>query len=392
MNLFKKINNKLLKIYELEKYTKSKFDAINIRRNWYKYNGIKLDNIPYKKFNYDTIYRKNCENVIGFTQIPIGLVGPLKFHDKTYHIPIATTEGALVASINRGCVAIHQSNGINFIVDDVGMTRAPIIKFNNIYNTQFFNNYVQNNFNKLKEIFDSTTKYGKLTKIDTYYAGEMLHVKFTATTGNAMGMNILTKGTAKVIEYLKIIFPEMILISLSGNMCTDKKISSMNLINGRGKRVVVENVIDNIVIKNVLKTTTHKLVELNNAKNYIGSALAGTIGGNNCNVSNIIAGIFIATGQDIGQVGTSSMSLVQLKEQNNNLHITVTLPCLEIGIIGGGTTLPSQKAGLDILNINNSIEFAKVIAGTVMAGELSLLAALTNENELINAHLTLNRK
>lgn len=392
MQIFEKLKNKIIKIHELEKFVNIKSDAIAIRRNWYTQHGINLKNIPYKYYNYEQIYKKNCENVIGYTSIPIGLVGPLKFDNKIYHVPIATTEGALIASINRGCKAISLSSGIKSLVDDIGMSRAPIVRFDNIYNTQLFDNWLTLNFNEIKQIFESTTNYGKLKKIDTYYIGNELHIRFTATTGNAMGMNIVTKGVNKVMNFFKNKFPDMILISLSGNMCSDKKIGAMNLINGRGKRVIVETIINNNILKDVLKTTAEKMVDLNISKNYVGSALAGLIGGNNCNTSNIIAGIFLATGQDLGQIGTSSLSMVQLKEINNNLHMTVTLPCLEIGTIGGGTCLDIQKANLEIMDISNSIELGKVIGGTIMAGELSLLSALSNDNELINAHLSLNRK
>jgi hydroxymethylglutaryl-CoA reductase (NADPH) len=204
------------------------------------------------------------------------------------------------------------------------------------------------------------------------------------------------------MNFLSEKFPDMSVLALSGNMCTDKKPSSLNWTEGRGKSVVADCVIPGDVVKNVLKTSVEALCEVNYAKNLVGSALAGSIGGFNAHASNVVTAVYLACGQDPAQNVESSncMTLVEPINDGKDVYISVTMPSIEVGTVGGGTSLPDQSACLELLGVKgahktipgqNARQLASVVASTVMAGELSLLSALSS-GHLIKAHMILNRK
>lgn len=214
-----------------------------------------------------------------------------------------------------------------------------------------------------------------------------------------MGMNMISKGVLECMNVLENTFPDLELLSLSGNVCTDKKPSAMNWIQGRGKSVVCEVTLSSHVVVEVLKCTVPSLIELNKNKNLIGSALAGSIGGFNAHASNIVTACFLATGQDPAQNVESSNCMTLMEAVGDGVRITVTMPCLEVGTIGGGTSLSAQHACLEMLGVagshpsepgENASQLAQVIAGTVLAGEISLMSALAS-NHLVSAHIKLNR-
>jgi len=253
---------------------------------------------------------------------------------------------------------------------------------------------------KITEIFNSTSRFGKLTSIKVALAGRNVYMRFKSETGDAMGMNIVSKGTEKVLEYMQEIHKDMQVLSVSGNYCTDKKASSVNWTDGRGRSVVCDAVIKKEIVSSVLKSSVDVLVELNVSKNLIGSAMAGTLGGFNAHASNTVTSVFIATGQDVAQnVDSSSCITIMEKTADGDLYISISMPSIEVGTVGGGTFLPAQSACLDLLKIKgpanvpgeNANKLAKIICATVMAGELSLMAALA-EGHLVKTHLKLNRK
>lgn len=265
-------------------------------------------------------------------------------------------------------------------------------------------NWIKDPANRLiiTEAFNSTSRFARLESVKCKIAAKELYIRFAAKTGDAMGMNMVSKGTELALQKLQEYFPEMKIVSLSGNFCTDKKSSAVNWIEGRGKSVICEATIPAKVVQEVLKTDVKSLVSLNISKNLVGSALAGSIGGLNAHAANIVAAIFIATGQDPAQVVGSSNCLTTIEPSDKNpedLYIACSMPSIELGTIGGGTILEPQASCLDILGVRgpcrdrpgeNAQMLAKIVCGTVLAAELSLLSALA-AGTLVKSHMKHNR-
>jgi hydroxymethylglutaryl-CoA reductase (NADPH) len=365
--------------------------------------GISLSSIGSTIIDFEEVVGRNIENPIGAVQIPLGVAGPLKIVGEHVHgdfyIPLATTEGALVASISRGAKAITLSGGAFATVYRDGMTRAPLFKTANAKKAVELAKWVLNNIEDIKKVAESTTRYGKLVAIEPYIAGNNVWLRFKFTTGDAMGMNMVTMAVDKAAKYIEEKFGETELVALSGNMCVDKKPAYINSILGRGKSVVAEAVIKKDVVSSVLKTSVNAMVDVNSRKNLLGTAMAGGIG-LNAHVANVIAAIFIATGQDVAQVVESSIAYTWMEEtQDGDLYASVTLPSLEVGTVGGGTWLPTQKEAFSLLGVYgsgdppgiNSVKFAEIVASAALAGEVNLVAALASD-QLARAHERLGRK
>ncbi|KAK2427271.1 3-hydroxy-3-methylglutaryl-coenzyme A reductase [Trifolium repens] len=365
--------------------------------------GRSLEGLPMEGFDYDSILGQCCEMPIGFVQIPVGVAGPLLLDEKEYTVPMATTEGCLVASTNRGCKAIYVSGGASAVVLRDGMTRAPVVRFNSAKRASQLKFFLEDpqNFDSLSHTFNKSSRFARLQSIKANMAGKNLYIRFTCSTGDAMGMNMVSKGVQNVPDFLQIDFPDMEVIGISGNFCSDKKAAAVNWIEGRGKSVVCEAVIKEEVVKKVLKTSVESLVELNMLKNLTGSAMAGALGGFNAHASNIVSAIYLATGQDPAQNVESShcMTMMEAVNDGKDLHISVTMPCIEVGTVGGGTQLASQSACLNLLGVKgasketpgaNSRQLATIVAGSVLAGELSLMSAIA-AGQLVKSHMKYNR-
>ncbi|GAU28069.1 hypothetical protein TSUD_223100 [Trifolium subterraneum] len=354
--------------------------------------GRSLEGLPIESFDYDSILGQCCEMPIGFVQIPVGVAGPLLLDGNEYTVPMATTEGCLVASTNRGCKAIYVSGGASAVVLCDGMTRAPIVRFNSAKRASQLKFFLEDpqNFDSLSQTFNKSSRFARLQSIKANMAGKNLYIRFTCSTGDAMGMNMVSKGVQNVLDFLQIDFPDMEVIGISGNFCSDKKAAAVNWIEGRGKSVVCEAVIKEEVVKKVLKTSVESLVELNMLKNLTGSAMAGALGGFNAHAS-----------QDPAQNVESShcMTMMEAANDGKDLHISVTMPCIEVGTVGGGTQLASQSACLNLLGVKgasrdspgaNSRKLATIVAGSVLAGELSLMSAIA-AGQLVKSHMKYNR-
>ncbi|CAE6530329.1 unnamed protein product [Rhizoctonia solani] len=359
--------------------------------------------LPMKDFDYARVQGACCENVVGFMPLPLGIAGPLIIDGESYPIPMATAEGTLVASTSRGCKALNAGGGVTTVLTQDAMTRGPAIEFPSITLAAQAKRWVDSPKGAaiLREAFDSTSRFARLQKLKTTIAGRTLYVRFATSTGDAMGMNMISKGTEKALETMSEYFPEMSVLALSGNYCTDKKPAAINWIEGRGKSVVAEAVIPGKVIKSVLKTTVAGLVNLNIKKNLVGSAMAGSIGGFNAHAANILTAMFLATGQDPAQNVESSncITLMEAINGGEDLLMTCSMPSIECGTVGGGTVLEPQGAILDMLGLrgahptspgHNARRLARVICAAVMAGELSLMSALA-AGHLIKAHMAHNR-
>ncbi|XP_043709076.1 3-hydroxy-3-methylglutaryl-coenzyme A reductase 1-like [Telopea speciosissima] len=365
--------------------------------------GRSLAGLPLDGFDYTSILGQCCEMPVGYVQIPVGIAGPLLLDGREYTVPMATTEGCLVASTNRGCKAIYASGGATSALLRDGMTRAPVVRFGSAKRAAELKFYLENpvNFEELAVVFNRSSRFARLQSIQCAMAGKNLYMRFTCSTGDAMGMNMVSKGVQNVLDYLQNDFPDMDVMGISGNFCSDKKPAAVNWIEGRGKSVVCEAIIKEEVVRKVLKTTVSALVELNMLKNLAGSAVAGALGGFNAHASNIVSAIYIATGQDPAQNVESSHCLTMMEPMNDgkDLHISVTMPSIEVGTVGGGTQLASQSACLNLLGVkgankdsagSNARLLATIVAGTVLAGELSLMSALA-AGQLVNSHMRYNR-
>ncbi|RAL37751.1 hypothetical protein DM860_000445 [Cuscuta australis] len=390
--------------YSLESRLGDCHQAASVRREAVqRLTGRSLSGLPLEGFDYASILGQCCEMPVGYVQIPVGVAGPLLLNGCEYTVPMATTEGCLVASTNRGCKAIYASGGATCVLLRDGMTRAPVVRFQTAKRAADLKFFLEDplNFDTLAMVFNKSSRFARLQTIKCSIAGKNLYIRFSCSTGDAMGMNMVSKGVQNVLDFLLNEFPDMDVIGISGNFCSDKKPAAVNWIEGRGKSVVCEAVIPEEVVKKVLKTTVHSLVELNMLKNLTGSAIAGSLGGFNAHAANIVSAVFIATGQDPAQNIESShcITMMEAVNEGKDLHVSVTMPSIEVGTIGGGTQLASQAVCLNLLGVKgackespgaNSRVLATIIAGSVMAGELSLMSAIAS-GQLVKSHMKYNR-
>ncbi len=400
-DLADKIAKGKMKMHELDSLVSTK-EAVEIRRRAVeRLTGASLKNIGSGIVDTDTACRKNIENMIGATQVPLGIAGPLKVNGECakgeYYVPLATTEGALVASVNRGCSAATKSGGVLVYAENKGMTRAPVFRTSGLRESKEFVSWVKKNFLRIKKVAESTTKYGRLTEIQPWIVGRNVFLRFVFDTKDAMGMNMAVIACDAVIRELVDKETKVKCISLSGNVCTDKKPSAINFISGRGKSVHAEAIIKKEIIEKVLKTSAKHIFEVNYRKNLLGSAVASSLGFN-AHYGNIAAAIFLACGQDIAHVTEAAMGVTTCEMLGDDLYISVYIPNLNVGTVGGGTGLGTQKEALEILGVQgaskksgeNAHKFAEIVGAAVLCGELSLLSAFTSR-DVAKAHTRLGR-
>lgn len=389
-----------VKLHSLEKEMPPK-DAVAVRRAFIEMEtGEKLDRIGDFTINIDRAASKNCENMIGTMQVPVGVAGKLKvngeYADNEFYIPLATTEGALIASINRGCKAITLAGGADVRIQRDGMTRAPVFAARNVVHATDTARWIEGNIPLLREIAEATTSHGKLLDILCFVTGTNVYARIEFFTGDAMGMNMVTIASEKVAEKIQE-ETGVVLVALSGNLCTDKKPSAANVVLGRGKTVVAGVFLPDDLIASTFKTDSKTMTEVNTRKNLVGSARAVSLGFNS-HAANIIAAVFLACGQDPAHVVEGSNTITTVDQADGGVYVSVTLPSLQVGTVGGGTGLDTQREALSLLGCvgggeksgDNSKKLAEIIASAVLAGELSLIGAL-GAGHLARAHKKLGR-
>ncbi|QZA89479.1 hydroxymethylglutaryl-CoA reductase (NADPH) [Salinarchaeum sp. IM2453] len=388
-----------LRLHELEDYT-DRETAIAVRQEVIKeQTGTSVNAIDRYGFSEEEI-EPNIENAIGGTEIPIGVAGAVSisgnYASGEYYLPLATTEGALVASVNRGCSVIDKAGGATTRVMQSGMTRAPVFQVESVAEAETVVNWIKTNMDQLQETAESTTSHGELLDIDPYVVGDSIYPRFIYDTKDAMGMNMATIATRKASELIEEETPAR-LVAISGNLCSDKKPAAINAIEGRGKTVIAEVLIPEDQVQEQLGTTSDAIEEANTRKNLVGSAKAGSLGFN-AHAANVVAAMFLATGQDEAQVVEGANTITTVESRSEGLYMSVSLASLEAGTVGGGTSLPTQQEALEIIGVagggdppgSNAGELAEVIATGTLAGELSLLAALASRH-LSGAHEDLGR-
>jgi len=401
--LLEKLEKEGVPLHRYPQYVGSKNLAVLLRRRFLeKKLGVALSSIGSTIIDFEEVEGRNIENAVGAIQIPLAVVGPLRvlgeYARGEFYVPMATTEGALVAGVNRGVKAVSLAGGARCRVVRDGMTRAPLFRLESVEQAMRFVEWVRSSFDRIKEVAESTTRHGRLVTIEPFIMGNLVWLRFVFTTGDAMGMNMVTIATDAAARYIVENFPERVeLVALSGNMCVDKKPAYINALLGRGKTVVAEATIPNQVLEKVFGVGAESIHRVNIEKNWFGSVYGGSFSCN-AHVANIIAAIFAATGQDLAQVVESSIAWTTTEVRGECLYISVTLPSLEVGTVGGGTWLPTQREALSIMGVagpgsppgTNAKKFAEIVAATVLAGELNLLAALAR-NELASAHARARR-
>jgi len=369
-------------------------DVVDRRKAVEEASGVELKHIAAVSFD-PMVAEKNIENMIGAVQVPLGFVGPLKVLGNDargdFLVPLATTEGALLASVNRGCSVITAAGGASSMVIKDEMTRAPVFRVRDARHAVEASKWLEDNFGRLRDVAASTTRHGQLLSAKPFAAGRSLFVRFAFSTGDAMGMNMATiasEAMSKMIEKET----GAVLISVSGNLCVDKKPAAINSILGRGKIVLADVTVPRALLEEKMHATPEAVAETCYRKCSIGSSLAVSLG-SNAHAANMLAAIYIATGQDPAQVVEGSMVTTTCEVVGGDLYISVRLPCVEVGTVGGGTRLPCQSEALSIIGCRGAgkaAKFAEIIGAVVLAGELSTLSAQA-VGQLGSAHQALGR-
>ncbi len=343
------------------------------------------------------IFKGNIENYIGLAKVPIGLVGPLKVKGLNakgvFFVPMATTEGALVASYTRGSIITYLSGGIYSAVLVERVSRAPAFKFLNLIQAGKFTLWAFQQFEKFKEITKYNSKHANLEDMLVNITGNIVYLSLDFTTGDAAGQNMVTIITDEICRFILANSPvKPISFFIESNLSGDKKASYLSYMFVRGKKVVAEAVIDAKLIKKFLNTTAEKINEYVNLSTIAGMQ-SGTLGAQG-HYANALAAIFIATGQDVACVSESAVGITRTELIGNDLYINVNIPNLIVGSVGGGTSLPTQKECLEIMNCygdSNANKLAEIIGATVLAGELSLIGSIA-ANDFAKAHKKYRKK
>ena len=330
------------------------------------------------------LVRGNCEQFVGVAQVPIGLVGPLLMNGEhakgEFLIPLATTEGTLVASYNRGIKLLNQCGGITCTVIDEGMQRAPVFVMRDARAARDLARWVANHEPELRSEAESTSRFAKLRYMTPYQAGRLLFLRFGYTTGDAAGQNMVSKATLAACHLLLQQVEGVEHFYLESNLATDKKPSFVNTLQTRGKRVTAEVTIPRELLLRELQVEAEQLDRHARIGN-VGAFMAGT-NNNGLHSVNGLAALFIATGQDVACLAESSAAITTSELlPNGDLYGSITLPSLVVGTVGGGTGLPTQQECLNILGCAGTgqvYKFAEIVAGVVAAGKLSLAAAISS--------------
>lgn len=338
----------------------------------------------------------NIENFIGVAQVPVGLAGPLKVNgehaDGEFFVPLATTEGTLVASYSRGMKLCRAAGGATTTILDDRMQRAPVFSFGSAREARAFRQWLDLNFDGVAQAADATTNSGKLLDIQKFAVSKLLYTRFNYSTGDAAGQNMTGKATFAACAWIKQNYPGELHFLLEGQFATDKKTSVVNMLHTRGKRVVAEITIPAQLAEEHLNVSTDKLYHAR-MRGQLGSIMSVTNNNGNHSANGLTA-MFIATGQDVANIAESS-ALYGFSEllPNGDLYASVTLPALIIATYGGGTGLATQRECLELLGCYGAgkvQKLAEIMAATVLAGEFSLGAAVVAE-EWVQAHDDLGR-
>ena len=352
--------------------------------------GAELEHVA--SFSFDAgLLPGNVEQFIGVAQVPIGVAGPLLVHGEEaqgeFYVPLATAEGTLVASYNRGMKLLYAAGGVKTTVVDDRMQRAPCFIFESAREARTFGEWLEERFDDIKAVAEATTRSGRLQDIEQYSASRMVYTRFNYTTGDAAGQNLTGKATQAACRWIVEQYPDIEQYFLESNFATDKKSSQVNMLRTRGKRVVAEAVIPGALLELTMHADSDLLFRAREVAN-LGGFMSG-VNNNGGHSANGITAMFIATGQDAANVAESSAALVYAEQRpNGDYYYSVTIPSLIVATYGGGTGLATQRECLELLGCYGAgkvRKFAEIVAATVLCGELSLGSAIVAE-EWVEAH------
>ncbi|MGB0120417.1 MAG: hydroxymethylglutaryl-CoA reductase [Solirubrobacterales bacterium] len=333
----------------------------------------------------------NIEHFTGVAQVPIGLAGPMLVDGEhargEFYVPLATTEGTLVASYNRGMKMMNAAGGVKVTVVDDAMQRAPAFMFESAREAHGFVEWLDANFDPIREVAGQTTSSGKLRNVERYVAGRFVYTRFNYTTGDAAGQNMTGKATWAAAEWIKREGPNVADYMLEAQLATDKKHSQINTLQTRGKRVVAEAVIPDSVLREHMNVSSRQVYRARQIST-LGGFMSGTAA-NAAHPANGLAAMFIATGQDAANVAESHAALVYVElRENDDYYYSITLPSLIVATHGGGTGLSTQRECLELMGCFGTgkvRKLAEIMAATVLCGELSLGAAVVAD-EWVSSH------
>ena len=357
--------------------------------------GANLSHVAQYSFD-PSILPGNIEQFAGVAQVPIGIAGPLRINGEhangDFYVPLATSEGTLVASYNRGMRLLTECGGVKATVVEEFMQRAPVFILGNALEAREFGKWVASNFAAIKAEAETTTRIGKLINIGQYQIGPLRYLRFNYTTGDAAGQNMTGKATLAACEWIKKAYPGDVKYILSGNIDTDKKHSRINMLLTRGKRVVAEAVIRKDLLKQIMGIDTSDLFWARQVQ-MAGAFMAGSAN-NGAHAANGLTAMFIATGQDVANVAESHAGITysQLLD-NGDFYWSITLPSLIVATYGGGTGLATQRQCLEMLGCygaGKAKKLAEICAAVVLAGETSLAGAILH-GDWVSSHERLGR-
>ena len=336
------------------------------------------------------------ENHIGFMKLPMAITGPLlvdgQYAQGEFVVPISTLEGTLALSMSRGMYSTFASGGIRVRHVKQELSRAPVFFFDNINDSFEFMDWVNNHKDKIIETAESTTRFGKVLRIDQYPIQNYLILDFVLDTKNAAGQNMVTLAAKTACDYIKEETGYNYMVE--SNFNSDKKASTRNMILGRGHSIVAETVLTNSIMKRVLGINAELVQKLQRPGPTI-SAMAGTTG-THLHISNALTSIYLATGQDTACVSENSIGHFQTEPaENNGLACRLTLPSLTVGTVGGGTRLLPQQQNLEMLGCNggeySSRKLAEIIGASTLALEISLMSAIASDT-FTGSHMKYGRE
>lgn len=367
-------------------------DIVAARRAFVEsFTGVDLHHVSQGSFD-PAATRGNIENFTGVAQVPLGFAGPLRVNGEhakgEFLIPLATTEGTLVASYNRGMKVLNQCGGVTCTVQADQMQRAPVFAFPSAREALAFRDWVDEHLDDLRREAEATTGTGRLSFIVTHLVSKFAYLRFNFRTGDAAGQNMVGRATYAACCWILEHCPVPIArFYLESNLASDKKASHINLLSTRGKRVTAECTVRREVLLEVAHAEPESLAYHWGVSN-IGSMLAGSVN-NGCHSPNAIAALFIATGQDVANLAESSSGILYVElTPTRDLYLSLTIPSLIVATHGGGTHLPTQKECLRVLGCLGAgrvRKFAEIVAGVALAGEISLGAAISS-HEWVSSH------